>query len=144
MSVDLVGKGWNFPITLGRDQTIQLTNEDNEIQQAIRIILGTMPGERVMRPEFGSRIHELVFEPLNEETRSRARRYVIAALERWEPRIILTKVEILTEPGNQLPSHLSFNWEKDEGCLLIVMYYQIKTTRDERSLVYPFYLIPGE
>ena len=70
-----------------------------DIEQAIRIILGTAPGERVMRPEFGCRIHELVFAPDNASTRRLAAYYVELALTRWEPRVELIEVVSSSDPG---------------------------------------------
>lgn len=135
MNQDIVGRGWSFPISLSGSRGLQLTHYGNEIEQAIQIILGTIPGERVMRPEFGSRLHELVFEPLNQQTIDRARQFVRMALERWEPRIELKDVKIDATPGN---------FGEKEGCLLINVEYEIKKTFDQRSLVYPFYLLPLE
>lgn len=135
MSKDLIGRGWAFPIALSGSNGFQLTNYENEIEQAIRIILGTIPGERVMRPEFGSRLHELVFEPLNQQTVEKARQFVRMALERWEPRIELKEIKIDAAPDND------GEWQ---GRLQIEVKYEIKKTYDQRSLVYPFYLIPLE
>ncbi len=109
-----------------------LTDEETDIQQAIRIILSTAPGERVMRPTFGSRLHELVFASINQETLLLAQRYVEQALKMWEPRIELTTVDV------------SWNRQENDGLLLITLDYLIKTTHDRRTLVYPFYLIPAE
>jgi phage baseplate assembly protein W len=98
-----------------------------DIEQAIQIILGTIPGERIMRPEFGSRIHELVFAPDNASTRRLAAYYVEEALDRWEPRIDIVEVNAGSDPNRP-------------GVLLIEIQYQIKDSYDERSIVYPFFL----
>jgi len=102
-----------------------------EIEQAIRIILNTSPGQRVMRPEFGCRLHELVFAPNNSQTAGLAERYVREALGRWEPRIDLEKVEVASD-------------ERNRARLLVSVTYRIKATLSSRSLVYPFYIIPEE
>lgn len=124
----IIGRGWSFPPSIGIQGIPRLTSERSEIDQAIRIILGTYPGERVMRPEFGCRIHDLVFAPNDERTAAQARRYVQDALAMWEPRIHV--VEIETTPNDHE--------------LLIEINYRVKATQDPRSLVYPFYLIPEE
>ncbi|MCB0108932.1 MAG: GPW/gp25 family protein [Caldilineaceae bacterium] len=111
---------------------MQLTTEEDEIAQSILIILSTMPGERVLRPTFGCNLYELQFAPMNMETLALARRYVEEAITMWEPRI--TILNILVEAGTG----------DHDGALLIAMHYEIKSTRDKRSLVYPFYLIPEE
>ena len=138
MELSLIGRGWSLPTskqfaqTNNLGQLISLTTEQNEIEQAIGIILMTVPGERVMRPEFGCRIHDLVFAPNNRETAVQAERYVTDALTMWEPRIEI----------KQVTAQNSF--AGDDPALQIFIEYTIKTTNDERSLVYPFYLIPGE
>jgi phage baseplate assembly protein W len=128
---DLVGRGWAFPLQLNDQGGLHLVGGYTEIDQAIRIILGTMVGERVMRPEFGSRLHELVFAPINAETMAMARRYVEDALTIWEPRIALKQVLVLAS-------------SQTAGRLAIDIQYVIKSTGDQRSLVYPFYTIGRE
>lgn len=128
MTNNLIGRGWAFPPQIGIHGGVALTTERNEIDQAIWIILSTAQGERVMRPTFGSRLHELVYAPLNNETFAQAKRYVQDALGMWEPRIRLIAVNV----------------QAQQSKLLIEIQYEIKATRDQRTLVYPFYLIPGE
>jgi len=130
MSNPNVGRGWTFPPQITPQGGFALTTLENEIGQAIQIILRTTPGERVMRPTFGSRLHELVFAPLNSETMLLAQRYVEEALKMWEPRIRLLNVAVTPDYG--------------ESRLLIDLDYEIKSSHDRRSLVYPFYLIPEE
>jgi hypothetical protein len=135
MNNPLIGRGWAFPVRVDGQGRIALTcDDDQEIVEAIRIILSTTPGERVMRPTFGSHLFELAFAPLNHETGALARRYVEDALRMWEPRIRIIDVEVDVERDNQL----------NNGCLNIILHYEIKSTHDRRSLVYPFYLIPEE
>ncbi len=110
---------------------VALTSERSEIEQAMRIIIMTVPGQRVMRPRFGCRIHELLFAPNNQSTAAQAARYVRDALLMWEPRITL--VDVLAYPDTQA-----------DGRLLIEVRYVVKSTGDPRSLVFPFYLIPEE
>ena len=131
MSNPLIGRGWRFPPTVDECGAIALTDDDCEIEQAIRIILGTLPGQRVMRPEFGCRIHELVFAPNTATTAGLAIRYISEALGRWEPRISLRRVEV--EPDANEPA-----------CLVAQVEYEVNAHRNERSLVFPFYLIPAE
>jgi phage baseplate assembly protein W len=129
----IVGRGWAFPPGLNARGIVALTNEQSEIEQAIMIILSTPVGTRVMRPRFGSRLHELVFAPMNIQTMAQARRYVEEALGMWEPRVQVTDVEVFPDSKN-----------KDGVCLLIEIHYEVKATHDPRSLVHPFYLIPEE
>lgn len=128
---DIVGRGWAFPPKIGPQGGLALTTDRNEVQQAIEIILRTAPGQRVMRPTFGCRLHELIFAPNNTHTAALARRYVEEALGMWEPRINVIGVETRPDPDNA-------------ACLLIEIEYEIKATHDRRSLVHPFYLLPEE
>jgi phage baseplate assembly protein W len=128
---DLVGRGWAFPPALDQRGQIALVDGPTEIEQAIRIVLYTAPGQRVMRPEFGCRLHELVFAPNNSQTAGLAERYVREALGRWEPRIDLDQVRAMPD-------------ELNRALLTIEIKYRIKATHSSRSLVYPFYLLPEE
>jgi phage baseplate assembly protein W len=132
MSIDFIGRGWTFPPKINPQGGIALADQHDDIPQAIHIILSTVPGERVMRPTFGSRLHELVFASINSETMALARRHVQDALGMWEPRINL--IEVTVNP----------NREENVGCLIVDIQYEVKATNDRRNLVYPFYLIPNE
>jgi phage baseplate assembly protein W len=127
----MLGRGWNFPPTLDERGTLAMTSDEQDVEQSIRIILGTAPGQRVMRPEFGCRVHELVFAPNNTATTGLAGRYVREALGRWEPRIEVQRVEVTPDAENQ-------------ARLLISVDYRLARTYNTRTLVYPFYVIPEE
>lgn len=131
MSNNIVGRGWAFPPRLDDRDRVALAQDDSDIRQAIFIILMTALGERVMRPTFGCRIHELIFDPANDETAATAERYVKEALALWEPRIRVERVT--AKPGGA-----------QYGQLDIEIEYEIKSRHDKRSLVFPFYLIPSE
>lgn len=143
---DVIGRGWGFPLQLGpQGKLIGLTHERNEIEQAIRIIIMTVPGQRVMRPDFGCRIHELVFAPNNEETAVQAARFVEESLARWEPRI--DQITVKARPAYETADYQSLSLKSQhnrKAALLIEINYHIKQTDDPRSLVFPFYLIPEE
>jgi Bacteriophage baseplate protein W len=128
---NFIGSGWSFPPKPDGRGGIALVSDDEKIAQSIWIILSTPIGQRVMRPTFGSRLHELIFAPLNPETFGLAEMYVEEALTFWEPRIEVLEVLARTDPQQ---GHV----------LLVAIEYQIKATHDRRSLVYPFYQIPGE
>ena len=129
----LVGRGWGFGVGVDATGGIRLSSDHTEIEEAIAIIIGTSPGERVMRPLFGCRIHELVFAPNNAETLGLARRFVLEALGMWEPRIEVETINVSADAE-----------EADRGRLNIELTYSIRGTKDLRSLVYPFYLIENE
>ena len=131
MQRNFLGKGWSFPLGPDGRGGMALAQGDTDIEQAIRIILGTSRGERPMRPDFGCRIHELVFSPINATTMGLVIHYVEEALGWWEPRIEVREVDVTPDPDE--PAQLNIN-----------ISYQIKATHDDRSLIYPFYLIPEE
>jgi len=137
---DFLGSGWKFPPRLDNQGRIQLVHQEDDIEEAIRIILLTDKGERPMRPEFGSELFRLQFAPNDAATAGLARRYVTEALARWEPRIQVREVraEPYWEegPGGQRITHPSR--------LLIEIKYLVRATNSERNLVFPFYTIPGE
>jgi uncharacterized protein len=130
-STDLIGVGWKFPVELDGRGAVALAQGEDEIKEAIRIILSTPIGSRVMRPEFGCRLHELIFAPINASTATAAARYVEEALGYWEPRIDVLDVQV--EP-----------FTKIQGCLVITLSYRLRATYDERTLVFPFYTIPED
>lgn len=127
--MDIVGRGWSFPPRLGDRNRISTVTDHTNVRQAIYVIINTIPGERVMRPDFGCEIHSLVFAPANEQTAATAERFVREALNRWEPRIVLENV-IVTPGGSEL------------GELLIEIVYRLKANYDPNSLVVPYYLAP--
>lgn len=129
MGKEFLGRGWRFPVELV-DGRLLYEKEEAKIEQSILIILGTARGERVMRPDFGSRLRELVFAPLNSSTRALASRYVIDALTQWESRIDVLSVR--AEPRGAL-----------DGILDISIDYRVRATNSEFNLVYPFYLKEG-
>ncbi|MFQ5409098.1 MAG: GPW/gp25 family protein [Anaerolineales bacterium] len=125
---EFIGQGWAFPVQFNPRGQIALVTGATELDQSIRIILETVPGERVMRPEFGCRAKELLFGPRNAATRQLMINYVTQALERWEPRIALNRVDVRDEPG------------RDDGWFVEISY-TIKDTHDTRSIVYPFFIM---
>lgn len=124
-----IGRRVGFPIQLGDRNQIVLVSDDTALRQSLRIIIFTIPGERVMRPTFGCEIHSLVFAPANEETAALAERFIREAVERWEPRVNLTDVTVT--PG-----------ATELGELNIALEYEVKATHDPRSMVFPYYLLP--
>jgi len=127
---DLLGQGWGFPLRLTVQGGLQFSQTIRNLEESIFIILGTRLGERLYRPDFGSRLHELVFAPLNDNTLLLAQIYAREAIRKWEPRV---SVESVTA------APLS-----DQASLNIYVSYRIKATRQRRNLVYPFYLTPDD
>ncbi len=126
---EIMGTGWSFPLRINGRGGLSLSQHENDIEESIRIILGTAKGERRMRPDFGCDIHDLIFAPNNVTTWGLAAHDVEDALGWWEPRIEVTDIDIQPDTA-------------DPGRLSITISYRVKSTNDERNLVYPFYLIP--
>jgi phage baseplate assembly protein W len=131
MAEDFIGAGWQFPLRTDRTGSIALVTREREIEESIRLILATAPGERPMRPEFGCAIHDFVFAPADATTAGQLAFEVRAALDRWEPRIDLVDVAVGFDTV-------------DAGMLLIDVHYSIRGANDPRNLVFPFYVIPPE
>src|SRR5918997_4389445 len=89
---DSTGGGGGFPTTISRTGSVRLVSGVDEVDAAIRMILSTVPGERVMRPDFGCAMWELLFAPLTAGTLGLVEQAVREALDRWEPRIALESV----------------------------------------------------
>jgi phage baseplate assembly protein W len=129
MSDDFIGSGWAFPVGTDTTGGVALVSGVQEIEESIRLILGTTPGERPMRPEFGCGLDEYVFAPLSANTIGRIGQDVRESLRRWEPRIDVRAVDVLPD-------------EEDPSRLLIRLSYSVRRTNDPRNLVFPFYVIP--
>jgi phage baseplate assembly protein W len=128
---EIIGSGLAFPLQVDRRGGIALARDEQDIDQAIELILGTAPGERPMRPEFGCGVHDFVFDTIDANTIGRMEEAIREALDRWEPRIQVLDV------GFDLS-------QADSGLLTIDIGYQVRATNTERNLVYPFYVIPAE
>lgn len=129
--VDFIGAGWSYPLGTDAGGRISLVTREREIEQAIRLILGTACGERPMRPEFGCRIHDHVFGPATSATAGQIAYDVREALERWEPRIEVGEIGV------------SFD-SISSGVLYVDVGYVIRGLNDPRNLVFPFYVIPED
>jgi phage baseplate assembly protein W len=131
MSEEFVGAGWAFPLRVNASGGIAMVRREQELEESMRLILGTALGERPMRPEFGCAIHDYVFAPADASTAGRLAYEVQASLERWEPRIEVVNVEVTVDVT-------------DATILYLDISYAIRGTNDPRNLVFPFYVIPSE
>lgn len=125
-----LGVGWAFPPNVDADGGMTEAVYEEDIRQAIRIILGTNPGERVMRPDFGAGLNQFVFEPVNNTTLARVKTRVEEALIAFEARIELLEVAVAAERPLR-------------NRLLIDITYRLRATNAVANLVYPFYLQEG-
>ena len=126
-----VGRGFRFPMGVDHRGGIAMTSTPEDLDCSLRVILATAPSERVMRPDFGCRIWDLLFEPINANTLGLMAEAVRDSVAQWEPRVELTDVSVVQD-------------DNDAGLVRIGVSYRVKATNDRRNLVYPFYVIPRE
>ena len=127
MSEEFIGAGWAFPVHTDQTGNVALVRGDREVQESIRLILGTAYGERPMRPDFGCAIHDLMFAPNSPATAGRAAYYCEEAIYKYEPRV--EKVSVVASTNRDEPNRLDVHIE-----------YVIAGRNDARNLVFPFYL----
>jgi phage baseplate assembly protein W len=125
-----LGVGWQFPVRVDAHGGLAYASGEQDIQQAIWIILGTARGEREMRLDFGCGMHELVFAPRNAETLSAIAQSVREALRRWEPRVETVDVRVEPDSG-------------DESLVLVHVDYRVRSNNTFHNLVYPFSIAEG-
>ncbi len=126
-----LGSGLAFPLGVDQRGAIALAQGETDIAQAISMILATAPGERPMRPEFGCAVHDHVFDVLDASAFGAIESAVRQAIERWEPRATVSAIDFDLD-------------QQSEGCLNIVLTYEIPDVPGVRNLVHPFYVIPEE
>jgi phage baseplate assembly protein W len=127
---DFLGRGWKFLVRPDERGALRYVEFDEDIREAIRIILGTSPGERVMRPDFGCGISRYVFASMDATTVTSIENAVREALTRFEPRIDVQDVK-----ADQ--SRVA------DGVLSINIAYVVRSTNARENMVYPFYLTEG-
>lgn len=124
---DFLGRGWTFPAGVDATGRIALSEYEEDIREALRIILLTSKGERMMRPDFGAGLHDFVFESMSATNIGRVQAAVTDALIKWEPRVEVIGVKVEPEQG-------------ELGKLLIDIEYLVRATNNRFNLVFPFYL----
>jgi uncharacterized protein len=124
---NFLGTGFKFPFAVGPNGGIQLSRYEQNIEEAVRVIIGTALGERQMRPAFGCRIHDFVFAPNNTSTQTLVAYHVEEALAKWEFRVRNIEVKAMPDPDS--PERI-----------LVDVRYEIRATNSVHNLVFPFYL----
>ena len=131
MDPSFLGKGWKFPVKVDpASGRIALSTGEDDIRESIWIILSTARGERVMRPDFGCGIHDLVFDSMSAATVGLFESHVREALINFESRVEVINLDVSTE-------------EADRGRLLIDLTFRVRETNHEFNMVYPFFLTEG-
>ena len=128
---DFIGAGWAFPLRVNSRGGIALVRRERELEEAMRLILATYPGERPMRPEFGSKVRDWVFRGTDNDSLGALKIEVMNSIHRWEPRVKVVDVLITRDAA-------------EASLLRINIFYQPLDTNDRRNLVFPFYTIPDD
>ena len=121
-----LGRGWSFPLAFSKTGLARMSEHETDIDESLRILMMTYPGERIMQPEFGCRLRDFCFEDLTLRTETLMQNEIKRAILLNEPRVDTERVEI--EPTEK------------EGVLHINVVYVIRSTNSRRNLVFPFYL----
>jgi uncharacterized protein len=127
MPASYLGSGWEFPVALTKEGKIARSSDEAKIHESIGLILRTTRGERVMRPDFGSSLQELVFAVNDSTTAGRVAATVRQALILWEPRIDVLDVVVTPDPA-------------EPEVLPVRVMYRVRATNTVFNLVYPSYL----
>ncbi len=127
MAREFLGRGWKFPVQVDAAGAIALSEHEEDIREAIRLVLLTSRGERLMRPEFGGGLHDFVFATMSATNLGAVQAAIRQALLDWEPRAELLGVEVQPDPG-------------DLGRLLVDIDYRVRATNTQFNLVFPFYV----
>ena len=125
-----LGTGWGFPPTFVRGvNSVRVVSDEDDIRESIGILLRTYVGERIMQPDYGCNLEDLVFEPLDASLKTFFKEIILQAIRLYEPRVELKEVE--------------FETNENEGQILVVLDYKILATNNRFNVVYPFYLNEG-
>lgn len=137
MDKKILGTGWAFPLVPDATGALSYSSAEENIEHALKLVLLTHLGERVMRPAFGSEVRTYVFAPGSERYFGLVKNAVREAVRDFEPRVELLAVD-LTESrdpnGLPLPGH--------PERVLVSIDYRVRRTNAKANLVFPFYL-PG-
>ncbi len=129
---DFLGTGWSFPPAFdGPGCAVATVAGEDDVHEALRILLGTHPGERVMRPTWGAGLRRMVFETMDQNLLAALRDAIERAVRFHEPRVLLEHVAV--EPGEPL-----------EGVLRLSLHYRLRSSNVRHNLVLPFYLDPAQ
>jgi phage baseplate assembly protein W len=124
-----IGRGFAFPMRVNATGGVAMVTDHQELVESMRLILGTAIGERPMRPEFGCKIHDRIFDAINSATFAQVEADVREALERWDPRVVVEDITVQRHP-------------EIDAALTIEISYTAANYYDPRVLVFPFYTIP--
>jgi uncharacterized protein len=124
---DFLGRGLGFPLSVDGHGSLRMSSHEISVKESVSLVLGTPVGERMMAPDFGCKIHDLVFHPNDPNTAAMASLYVKTALRKWEPRIDDIDVRAVPDPS-------------DSNVMRVEIAFRVRRTNSIENLVYPFFL----
>ncbi|MFE5826863.1 GPW/gp25 family protein [Streptomyces erythrochromogenes] len=124
-----LGQGWSSPLRVSPSGGMAMAAGPAAVEQSVRLILDTEPGERPMRPEFGCAVRDYVFDSFDSSSGAALVQEVRRALERWEPRIVVDDVRVVRTADHQ-------------EAVNIHVAYRLSGTNNPHNLIHPFHLIP--
>ena len=126
-----LGIGWKFPPTFDkRIKSVEMVSEEEDIRQSLYILLSTKQGERIMRPDYGSDVQTMIFEPIDANTTTYLKESIRRAVLYFEPRITLEEVHVEED-------------DEEDGLLHVSLEYTIRKTNTRTNMVYPYYILEG-
>ncbi|HMM02939.1 MULTISPECIES: GPW/gp25 family protein [unclassified Dysgonomonas] len=125
-----LGIGWSFPVSFDKKEGVSMSYGDGDIRESLKVLLSTIPGERIFRPEYGCNIRQWTFSRMNLSEKTRIANTIEMAILEGEPRIILESVEVNIK-------------DEREGILWISIDYLVSQTNSRSNMVYPFYIREG-
>ncbi|MBW7899577.1 lysozyme-like protein [Candidatus Brocadiaceae bacterium B188] len=131
MNKEFLGRGWSFPPSFNRSfRGVKMLEQEADIASSLEVLLSTSQGERIMQPQYGCNLEELVFESLDTRMKTLMADKIESAILYQEPRIELEKVSL--DESREL-----------EGVVLIEVIYRVKATNSRFNFVYPYYKLEG-
>ena len=129
-NISFLGTGWSFPPEFSRARRgVKMISDETDIENSLEVLLATRIGERIMQPEYGCNLNEMMFEPLTLSLQTYIRDLVFTAIYYYEPRIS--------------PEEVTLTATEEEGMILVSIDYVIRSTNTRHNIVYPFYLQEG-
>ncbi|WP_405343135.1 GPW/gp25 family protein [Fibrobacter sp.] len=127
-SLTFLGRGWKFPLKF-ENGAIAMSEAEEDVDESLRILLGTYPGERLMRPDYGCRLRDYCFRNYEESTIVQLDEEIRNAIDNFEPRVTVENTDYKMDEVNDV--------------LQIIVDYKVIATNSRRNLVYPFYINEG-
>jgi hypothetical protein len=127
-SLTFLGRGWKFPLKF-ENGAIAMSEAEEDVDESLRILLGTYPGERLMRPDYGCRLRDYCFRNYEESTIVQLDEEIRNSIDNFEPRVTVENTDYKMDEVNDV--------------LQIIVDYKVIATNSRRNLVYPFYINEG-